>query len=109
MPPSGYSQQDVQKITAFLRACADALEAEGVALAQGPSDALNREIAGIDSILERHAREPFALHTLGLTRAFYARILSHDPRSFAEFRVLIPRVVEEINSEIASVHVEAAS
>jgi hypothetical protein len=106
MPPSGYPRRDAQTIAHFLSSCVDALEAENATSGRAPTESLKREIAGIDSVLAQHAEEPFALHTLWLTRAFYARVLSYEPRSSSELRKIVPEVLEEVMAEITSVHVE---
>ena len=106
MPPSGYPRRDAQTIAFFLSSCIDALEAERAMLEESPVEALSREIGGIDSVLSKYSEELFALHTLFLTRAFYARVRDYNPHSVSDLRNAASRVLDQVVSEIGGVHVD---
>lgn len=105
MPPSGYPREDAETISRFLRSCAEALVAECQALGQRVDLGLQREIDGIDSVLQMYHKEGFALHTLMLTREFYVRCAYSHPANEVEFWDRVDQVLFESVEEIVSVHV----
>jgi hypothetical protein len=93
-------------VASFLSSCVGALEAERTMSRETPVEALSREIAGIDSVLSKYSNDLFALHTLLLTKAFYMRIREYNPLSATDVRDAVPLIVDQVISEISSVHVE---
>lgn len=107
MPPSGYPRKDAETLAAFLSACATALEAECNSDFRALGAGLDREIAAIDSVLERYSGEPFALSTLRLTRVFYVEVRKLEPASPAEYQAAVRQVLEDCVKQIVGVHVAA--
>ena len=105
MPPSGYSQFQVESIASFLDSCAEALESEAQCLHKTPVHALKDEISNIQATLDAGASEGFGEDVLRLTSRFYTILVAEEPGDFRKFKECVQKVLEQMKANVLAIHV----
>ncbi len=107
MPPSGYSTDQSDRITEFLRSCAQALRDESVAAGRPLREGLAKEIRDIQSALPSYAQAGVAAPVLSLTGVFYDRLLAHNIENESDFWRAVEREITAARDSVLGVHVLA--
>lgn len=105
VPPSGYDQQQVGSIEAFLRSCSRALLNEAYDRNETVAEALSREITSIKNELEKAEPTEFQRRILFLTSDFYSAVAQVKPKNVAAYRSAVDQVLAQFSSEVAAIHI----
>lgn len=105
MPPSGYSSVQSDLVVDFLTQCADALASESALAGRSPMAGLEKECDDIRRVVGGEYTNPFAVHVMELTRAFYVAVMERRPESPVEFRAAVDEVLADVSTHIQSIHI----
>lgn len=108
MPPSGYSSEQSQSITLFLRSCAKALAREAAERGETLPEAIARETVEI----EHHRREkPMGRAeeaVLSLTQQFYSEVSQNLRKAGGTYGNSVTMACENIERAVLAIKVEPA-
>lgn len=105
MPPSGFSKQQSEFITNFLKSCGFALKSESISLGRTPKEGLLKEINDINQYIS-NSNNPTANHLLNLTRNYYEELLQENPEDFESFEKIMLVKLDIISNTILDIKVE---
>ena len=110
MPPSGYSAQQADFISEFLRSCARDLEREATGGSFGYVERLTKEIDDIGRYLETNRTcSPAQRAVLELTADFYGCVRGRGPCDASQFWGAVNQSLEDISHAVKAIHIDESA